>query len=154
MQLPDIEHMSSAEKNWFASSIAGMIVADGRADQTELEFLKEAINFLDNKEEISKIMAIVKNGTPPELNPLEIDSKQAFLMLKYLAQLMVADSDLSSKEIEYFLLTGRFLGFNNEILAKFWKSARSLLERDLAQGMIETGKLKLNVILTNVDEIY
>ena len=48
MQLPDVEHMSSAEKNWFVSSIAGMIVADGRADQTELEFLKEAINFLDS----------------------------------------------------------------------------------------------------------
>ena len=85
MQLPDVEHMSSAEKNWFASSIAGMIVADGRADQTELEFLKEAINFLDNKDEISKIMTIVKSGTLPELSPLEIDSKQAFLMLKYLS---------------------------------------------------------------------
>ena len=60
MQLPDVEHMSSEEKIWFASSIAGMIVADGRADQTELEFLKEAINFLDNKEEISQIMAIIK----------------------------------------------------------------------------------------------
>ena len=85
MQLPDVEHMSSVEKNWFASSIAGMIVADGRADQTELQFLKEAINFLDNKEEINQIMAIVKNGMPPDLSPLDIDSKQAFLMLKYLA---------------------------------------------------------------------
>lgn len=152
MQLPDVEHMSSTEKNWFASSIAGMIVADGHADQTELDFLKEAINFLDKKEEITQIMAIIKNGILPELSPLEIDPKQAFLMLKYLSQLMVADSDLSSKEIEFFLLTGRFLGFNNEILAKFWKSARSLLERDLPQGMIETGKLKVKVILTNVDE--
>jgi len=152
MQLPDVEHMSSTEKNWFASSIAGMIVADGHADQTELEFLKEAINFLDNKEEITQIMAIIKNGNLPELSPLEIDPKQAFLMLKYLSQLMVADSDLSSKEIEFFLSTGRFLGFSNEILAKFWKSSRSLLERDLPQGMIETGKLKVKVILTNVDE--
>ena len=152
MQLPDVEHMSSSEKNWFASSIAGMIVADGHADQTELDFLKEAINFLDNKEEISQIMAIIKNGNLPELSPLEIDPKQAFLMLKYLSQLMVADSDLSSKEIEFFISTGRFLGFSNEILAKFWKSARSLLERDLPQGMIETGKLKVKVILTNVDE--
>ena len=40
---------------------------------------------------------------------------------------MVADSDLSSKEIEFFILTGKFLGFSNEILSKFWKSARSLL---------------------------
>ena len=152
MQLPDLEHMSSAEKNWFASSIAGMIVADGRADETELEFLKDAINFLDNKEEINQIMAIVKNGTLPDLSPLKIDSKQAFLMLKYLAQLMVADSDLSSKEIKFFLSTGKFLGFSDEILTKFWKSARSLLERDLPQGMIETGKLKVKVNLTNVDE--
>jgi hypothetical protein len=42
--------------------------------------------------------------------------------------------------------------FSNEILAKFWKSARSLLERDLPQGIIETGKLKVKVILTNVDK--
>ncbi len=59
-----------------------MIVADGRAYQTELEFLKEAINFLDNKEEITKIMPIVKNGMPQGLGPLKIDSKQAFLMLR------------------------------------------------------------------------
>ena len=152
MQLPNIEQMSSAEKNWFASSIAGMVAADGRADQSELNFLKEAINFLENKDEINKIMSVVKTGRPPEMGPLDIDPKQAFLMLKYLAQLMVADSDLSSKEIGFFLSTGKFLGFSNQILAKFWKSARSLLERDLPQGIIETGKLKAKVILTKVDE--
>ena len=65
MQLPDVEHMSSIEKNWFASSIAGMIVADGRADNTELEFLKEAINFLDNKDEISKITVSYTHLTLP-----------------------------------------------------------------------------------------
>ena len=56
----------------------------GVLTRQNLNFLKEAINFLDKKEEISQIMAIIKNGNPPELSPLEIDSKQAFLMLKYL----------------------------------------------------------------------
>ena len=96
---------------WFANSIAGMVVADGHADKSEMSFLREAINFLDGKDEIDNLMVIIKNGIPPELAPLDIDPKQAFLMLKYLAQLMVADADLSPKEISYFLLAGKIIGF-------------------------------------------
>jgi len=152
MQLPNLDEMSVEEKQWFANSIAGMVVADGHADQSEMVFLREAINFLDDKDEIDKLMVIIKNGNPPELAPLDIDPKQAFLMLKYLAQLMVADADLSPKEISYFLLAGRLLSFNNEILNKLWKSARSLLERDLPQAIVETGSLKTKVSLIKVDE--
>jgi len=152
MQLPNIEEMTKEEKYWFASSIAGMVVADGQAVSTELVFLREAINFLENKDEIQKIMNIVKEGTVPDLKPLDIDPKQAFLMLKYLAQLMVVDSDLSSHEIRFFLTTGKLLSFSDEILTKLWKSARSLLEKDLPQAIVETGKLKTKVSLTKVDE--
>ena len=83
MQLPNVEEMSPEQKFWFASSIAGMVVADGQAVATELVFLKDAINFLENKEEIDKIMNIVKQGVLPELKPIEIEPKQAFLILKY-----------------------------------------------------------------------
>ena len=145
MKLPNLEEMSAEEKQWFANSIAGMVVADGHADQSEMVFLREAINFLDDKDEIDKLMVIIKNGNPPELSYLNIEPKQAFLMLKYLAQLMVADADLSQKEISFFLLTGKMLGFNNEILTKLWKSARALLERDLPQAIVETGNLRTKV---------
>ena len=140
MQLPNVEAMSSAEKRWFACSIAGMVVADGRTDKSEMEFLKEAINFLDDKDEVNNIMKVIKEGKIPEMGSLEIDPKQSFLMLKYLAQLMVADSDLATKEISFFLLSGKLLGFSNDIQTKFWKSARALLEKDLPQGIIETSK--------------
>ena len=152
MQLPNINEMSGAEKMWFAYSIAGMVVADGRTDQSEMIFLREAINFLEEKEEINKVMAVIKEGKTPEMKPLNIDPKQAFLILKYLAQLMVVDADLSSKEISFFLLTGRSLGFNNDILNKLWKSARALLEKDLPQGMVETANLKVNVSLMKIDD--
>ena len=152
MQLPNVEEMSSEQKFWFASSIAGMVVADGQAVATELVFLKDAINFLENKEDIDKIMNIVKQGTLPELEPIEIDPKQSFLMLKYLAQLMVVDSNLSSHEISFFLSTGKLLSFNDVILTKLWKSARSLLENDFPQAIVETGKLNTKVSLTKVDE--
>ncbi len=151
MQLPNVEEMSSEERFWFASSIAGMVVADGQAVATELVFLREAINFLENKEEIDKIMNIVKQGTVPDLKQIDIDPKQSFLMLKYLAQLMVVDSNLSSHEISFFLSTGKLLSFSNEILTKLWKSARSLLEKDLPQAIVETGKLNTKVSLNKVD---
>jgi len=152
MQLPNLEEMSEAEKTWFAHSIAGMVVADGHTDQSEMNFLREAINFLHDKEEISNIMTVIKEGKIPEMGPLDIDPKQAFLMLKYLAQLMVADADLATKEISFFLLSGKLLGFNNEILTKFWKSARALLEKDLPQGIIETANLKVKVSLMKIDD--
>ena len=111
MQLPNLEEMSAEEKQWFANSIAGMVVADGHADKSEMVFLREAINFLDDKDEINKLMLIIKNGKAPELSPLDIDPKQAFLMLKYLAQLMVADADLSSKRNWLFPLSRKIIEF-------------------------------------------
>jgi len=59
MQLPNLDEMSAEEKMWFANSIAGMVVADGHADQSEMSFLREAINFMDNKDEIDKLMVII-----------------------------------------------------------------------------------------------
>ena len=34
--MPDLEKMSTEQKYWFASAIAGMVVADGRTDKKEL----------------------------------------------------------------------------------------------------------------------
>ena len=47
IELPSVEEMTSEQKFWFASSIAGMVGADGHAQDKELEFLKQAITFLD-----------------------------------------------------------------------------------------------------------
>ena len=57
MELPNTEAMSIEEKIWFARAIAGMIVADGRVDDSELEFLKEAISFLEDRDQVNGIMA-------------------------------------------------------------------------------------------------
>ena len=46
MQLPNVEQLDSEDKNWFARAIAGMVVADGRVDESETAFLKEALGFL------------------------------------------------------------------------------------------------------------
>ena len=110
-----VNELSSKQKFWFASSIAGMVGADGHAHREELDFLKKAINFLDSEEQIQEIISMVKNlkkGFSPPLGKLTLEPRQAFFIIKYLAQIMVSDVDLSPKEIKYFLKIGSFLEYN------------------------------------------
>ena len=62
MQLPNVEQLDSEDKNWFARAIAGMVVADGRVDESETAFLKEALGFLEDRSQVEQIMGIVKQG--------------------------------------------------------------------------------------------
>ena len=117
IELPNIDEMTSEQKFWFASAIAGMVGADGHAEKEELDFLRQAINFLDSKEDIDKIIAMVKDlehGVHPKLGKIALDHKQAFFVLKYLAQIMLADTNLSPKEVKYFLKVGRLVGYSTE----------------------------------------
>ena len=117
IELPNIDEMTSEQKFWFASAIAGMVGADGHAEKEELDFLRQAINFLDSKEDIDKIIALVKDlehGVHPKLNKIALDHKQAFFILKYLAQIMLSDTNLSPKEVKFFLKVGRLVGYTTE----------------------------------------
>ena len=117
VELPSIDEMTSEQKFWFASAIAGMVGADGHAEKEELDFLRQAINFLDSKEDIDKIIAMVKDlehGVHPKLGKIELDHEQAFFILKYLAQIMLADTNLSPKEVKFFLKVGRLVGYTTE----------------------------------------
>ena len=117
IELPNVDEMTSEQKFWFASSIAGMVGADGHAEKEELDFLRQAINFLDSKEDIDKIIALVKDlehGVHPKLDKIALDHNQAFFVLKYLAQIMIADTNLSPKEVKFFLKVGRLVGYTTE----------------------------------------
>ena len=117
VELPSVEGMTSEQKFWFASAIAGMVGADGHAEKHELDYLKQALHFLDSKEDINKIIAMIRDldhGVTPKLSKIALDGKHTFLILKYLAQIMVADSDLSPKELRFFLQVGNLLGYSGE----------------------------------------
>ncbi len=84
-----VNELSSKQKFWFASSIAGMVGADGHAHREELDFLKKAINFLDSEDQIHEIISMVKGlqkGFSPPLGKLTLEPRLAFFILKYLAK--------------------------------------------------------------------
>ncbi len=152
MELPNVETLSAADKVWFAQAIAGMIVADGKVDESEMNFLRQAIGFLEDRDEVARMMNIVKQGKPPQLEAAGIESRQAFIMLKYLSELMVADSRLSTGEIRFFLYAGTLLGFTRGILTKLWKTARSQLERRKPKAIVSVGNLEAEVVLIELSE--
>ena len=137
--MPDLEKMSTEQKFWFASAIAGMIVADGRNDRKELNSLRDAINFLESREEIDEIMNIVKQGHCPDLVSLDIDTDQSFLILRHLVMLMAVDSVCSQKEIKFFLRIGELLNFkdypsDDRIISSKTDSGNQLLNSNSKQS--------------------
>ena len=117
VELPSVEGMTSEQKFWFASAIAGMVGADGHAEKHELDYLKQALHFLDSKEDINKIIAMIRDldhGVTPKLSKIALDGKHTFLILKYLAQIMLSDTNLSPKEVKFFLKVGRLVGYTTE----------------------------------------
>lgn len=152
MERPNTEALSLEEKIWFARAIAGMVVADGRVDDSELEFLRDAISFLEDKDQVNKIMGIVRQNKTPSLEPRRIDPKQSFIILKYLAELMVVDGKMSETEITFFVYAGNLLGFTEKILTKLWKTARAMLEATKPLAKISAGKFVSLVRLTSLSE--
>ena len=43
VEMPSVDGMTSEQKFWFASAIAGMVGADGHAEKHELDYLKGEI---------------------------------------------------------------------------------------------------------------
>jgi len=151
MQVPDVSVLSDEEKLWFAQAIAGMVIADGRVDNAEVEFVKAAIGFLSNREDAASIMAVIKQNKIPTLGVSKIESKASFVMLKYLAEIMVADHRLSESEVLFFNQVGKLLGFSPTILERLWKTARQELEKDLPRGVIDVeGGGRSKIILLNM----
>lgn len=144
---PNVEAMSSEVKSWFAKTIVGMICADGHVDNTELEFLRTAIEFLESKDEINELMTSVKTKKIPQLTPIKMDSKQAFVILKYLANLTIVDGKITESEVKYFQLVGKVLGFPRDLLDKIWKTARKQMETTKPRATLDVGNTNMEVPL-------
>ncbi len=135
MALPDFEvsSISPEAKKWFSHAIAGIICADKQVDDSELKYLKEAISFLDDPEEIQKLVAMVKQKALPELSILKLDREPAFFMLRHLTCITVSDGKLASSEGQFLKKIGLRLGFEipfiNELIQ--WAKQQALLDKEL-----------------------
>ncbi len=105
-------------KTWFANAIVGMISADGAVTDDEVSFLREAIDFMDNVDDINRIVEMVKNRETPPLQNTNVDMPIARAMLFYIADIAVIDGSLSQREVDYFKYIGKKIGIDDSYSLK------------------------------------
>ncbi len=136
-----VEILPPKVKVWFAHAVAGLITADGIVTESELVFLRDTINFLENVEEINQVVGIVKNKEKPILQTINTDPKTAAMILIHLATIAIADGSLDPSEADYFKYVGKKLGFDatysEEILQ--WGKDNIMLEKR-KKGLLKRAK--------------
>ena len=123
-----IEKMSSEIKRWFAKAIVGMILADGRVDNAEIEYLNDIIGYFDDKEINDLIEAMVEKRELPVLEPIDVLTHEALEILKHLTVLSVVDEDLDSAEKDFLKYVATQLGLPPDIAARFLSLAQIKLK--------------------------
>ncbi|MBF0352484.1 MAG: TerB family tellurite resistance protein [SAR324 cluster bacterium] len=122
------DQLNESQKIWFAHAIIGMVVADGKIDALEVEFLKQALGFITDQEERVSLLYQAQHGQLKMHKPRDlIEKKIGFEILKNLTHIAIVDEDLSPTEKNLLIEIGNYLGFSQEVPEKFWALATKSL---------------------------
>jgi len=131
-----INQLPATAKVWSAKAIAGIIVADGKVSNAELEILRESINFLGDGQTINEIVEMVKIREIPKLEVLKTDRVVATKMLISLAIVTMTDNKLSANEIRHFNYIAGKLGFEKNMAKNAISWAREFIDLDKKKQQI------------------
>ena len=109
-----VETMNDHQREWFATAIVSMVLADGNVTQGEAQSLMQSLAFLRNEQLVQSLKKYVAYQTTPNLTAFagwETQLKNRALMMLDLMDVAIADRDFSPKEREQFLHIGKLLGF-------------------------------------------
>jgi len=109
-----IHQMDDIQKDWFATAMVAVVLADGNVSQGEVESLMNTISFLHDPEVVDRLKKFLQYQTPPPLSAFigwEKELKNRAAMLLDLIEVAVADRDFSEPEKEKFYEIGKILGF-------------------------------------------
>ncbi len=129
MQDRTIEKMTPATKEWFAKAVVGMILADGRIEQAELDYLKSLLSFLGDGQIVQNISDMLKRGDMPELEPLELVTNESLEIVKHLTVMAVVDENLAKHEVDFLYHATTQLGLTKSIADRFLSLAKEKLRR-------------------------
>lgn len=119
--------MSKPIKEWFARAIVGMIWADGRIDQAEIQYLKGVLGFLNDQELVRSILQMIRENSMPDLEAITVEKEQALAMLKHLTSLSIVDEELVPAEEQYLRFVAGQLGMPSDIPDRLLSIAKKKL---------------------------
>jgi len=130
--------MTPETKEWFAKAVVGMILADGRIDKAEIDYLNNLIGFLNEGDLVQRISEMLKNSEMPELESLEIVTNEALEIVKHLVVMAVVDEDLAPREVSFLKYVTSQLGLPEDIPDRFLSLAKEKLRRAKYTARIQT----------------
>jgi uncharacterized tellurite resistance protein B-like protein len=127
-----VPKMNDQQREWFASAMISMILADGSVSQGEVESLMQAISFVKNPQAVERLKKFVHYQAAPTLAPFhgwERELKNRAMMMVDLMTVAIADRDFSEKERAQFHKIGTLLGFSDAKVDELIQMGASAIER-------------------------
>ncbi len=147
MEFETIASMSDEVKEWFARAIVGMILADGRIDQSELDYLKGIISFLENADLIDSILELTGKNTIPELEPIKVEEKQALFIVEHLTSISIVDEDLDRNEKKFLRYAAEKLHLPPKIPDKYLANALKRLKNKKIHANLTINGVTQNITI-------
>jgi uncharacterized tellurite resistance protein B-like protein len=127
-----VAKMTDQQREWFASAMVSMILADGSVTKDEVESLMQAIHFVKNPQAVERLKKFIHFQAPPNLTPFhgwEHEPKSRAMILVDLMSVAIADRNFSEKERDQFHRIGTLLGFPNQRVDELIHMGDQALER-------------------------
>ena len=110
-----ISSLNERQRDWFATAMVAMVLADGDIDRTEVDFLLKITTMVKEEATKDRLKKFIQFKTVPPLGkPTGVDRKVAMTMIIDLIRVAVADKDFAESEKEMIREVGQTLSFAPE----------------------------------------
>ena len=110
-----ISKLDPRAREWFATAMVAMVLADGNIDRNEMEFLLRVVGLVREEATVERLKKFIQFKTMPPLgSPTGIPRKTGMSMIIDLIRVAVADQDFDAKEKEMVQKVGKSLGFKQD----------------------------------------
>ncbi|HKJ00053.1 MAG TPA: hypothetical protein VKB51_16365 [bacterium] len=114
-----ISELKPPHRNWFATALVAMVLADGNIDRSEVDFIVKLTLLVKDEATVERLKKFIQFQTIPPLgSPVGIDKKMGMTMIIDLIRVAVADKDFAPAEKEMIEKIGKSMGFSREELDK------------------------------------
>lgn len=112
--------LTSEQQFWYASIMIDLILADGVVHVSEQAYLQWVFDlFQKNPEELEKLKAKAKKGSPEKILPVSgISSETATLILQDCISIAIADAEFHEKEQDLLYEIGQQLELDQTMIEK------------------------------------
>ena len=146
--MSQFDSLTPEAREWLANAIAGMVLADGSVDASEIVELRKNVSFLDSIA-AERLIAQVKRRELAELEDIRLEKQAAFTILKELTKLAVVDKEFSDTEEEFLRNATQKLGFPTEVAERMVAAAHKVVA-ELLQARLTFRKHRIPAICMDV----